>query len=376
MKGTISDIFTLFNLKDRLSVKQFFFNSKKYYNFAKKQKMKRILIFLAPLLFSIINVSSQNTNPYSIFGYHSEIEYKLPMDKLFRINNTDTISEMKAITIDFESSLVYILGEDDVILDTVNINSDDVLIWLSVDPMASKYPSLSPFAYCAGNPIILKDPNGMEIVIIGSDEYKAKVQGYLDKLSASGRAGKRLVNDAIKSNRTLIIADIEGDEGTIYGNSKSNPILAFDANLASGTYDAANGGVEYNGVTKMAHELAHFNNPISGNVLNSKGQATVVSAGDVGAVEWENRVRKDLGMDARKMYAGLNVYGKGIAESSKYKGYYNLTTKSDYGGNNFSAPNSVSYQSSSERRGTYYLHGKYLDVSLRKPLSPMQRRLK
>jgi len=36
-------------------------------------------------------------------------------------------------------------------------------IWLSVDPLSDKYPSLSPYAYCANNPVILKDPNGMSI---------------------------------------------------------------------------------------------------------------------------------------------------------------------------------------------------------------------
>jgi RHS repeat-associated protein len=32
--------------------------------------------------------------------------------------------------------------------------------WLSVDPMADKYPSISPYAYCAWNPVKLVDPNG------------------------------------------------------------------------------------------------------------------------------------------------------------------------------------------------------------------------
>ena len=34
--------------------------------------------------------------------------------------------------------------------------------WLSVDPMADKYPSISPYAYCAWNPVKLVDPDGME----------------------------------------------------------------------------------------------------------------------------------------------------------------------------------------------------------------------
>ena len=36
-------------------------------------------------------------------------------------------------------------------------------MWLSVDPLADKYPSISPYAYCAWNPIRLVDPNGEEI---------------------------------------------------------------------------------------------------------------------------------------------------------------------------------------------------------------------
>ena len=36
-------------------------------------------------------------------------------------------------------------------------------IWMSVDPMSDKYPSLSPYAYCGNNPVKLVDPNGEEI---------------------------------------------------------------------------------------------------------------------------------------------------------------------------------------------------------------------
>ena len=36
-------------------------------------------------------------------------------------------------------------------------------MWISVDPMANKYPSISPYAYCAWNPMKLVDPDGREI---------------------------------------------------------------------------------------------------------------------------------------------------------------------------------------------------------------------
>jgi len=44
-------------------------------------------------------------------------------------------------------------------------DSDILTGWLSVDPMADKYPNISPYAYCAWNPIKLVDPDGEEIDI-------------------------------------------------------------------------------------------------------------------------------------------------------------------------------------------------------------------
>ena len=37
--------------------------------------------------------------------------------------------------------------------------------WLSVDPLAHKYPWLSPYAYCGWNPIKYFDPDGRELVV-------------------------------------------------------------------------------------------------------------------------------------------------------------------------------------------------------------------
>ena len=49
-------------------------------------------------------------------------------------------------------------------------DSDLMTSWLSVDPLADKYPNISPYAYCAWNPVKLVDPDGREIWIL-SDPY-------------------------------------------------------------------------------------------------------------------------------------------------------------------------------------------------------------
>ena len=39
-------------------------------------------------------------------------------------------------------------------------------VWLSVDPMADKYPGISPYAYCMWNPVRLVDPDGLMLAAL------------------------------------------------------------------------------------------------------------------------------------------------------------------------------------------------------------------
>ena len=68
-------------------------------------------------------------------------------------------------------------------------------MWLSVDPMADKYPGLSPYAYCTWNPVKLKDPNGMET--IGNDDGW-KIDRYkktITRVSTEGGSACQYIND-------------------------------------------------------------------------------------------------------------------------------------------------------------------------------------
>ena len=60
--------------------------------------------------------------------------------------------------------------------------SSELSIWLSVDPMSAKYASLSPYVYCADNPVKLVDPNGEEIVIfVNKTKYIYDGKDFVDK---------------------------------------------------------------------------------------------------------------------------------------------------------------------------------------------------
>ncbi|MBP5420837.1 MAG: hypothetical protein J6Y78_00190 [Paludibacteraceae bacterium] len=45
-------------------------------------------------------------------------------------------------------------------------------IWLSVDPMSDKYPSMSPYTYCANNPVRLVDPDGEDYIVVIDESQK------------------------------------------------------------------------------------------------------------------------------------------------------------------------------------------------------------
>ena len=53
--------------------------------------------------------------------------------------------------------------------------------WLSVDPMAGKYPSISPYAYCVWNPVKLVDPDGRDVDPSCLDDWNTQKKAIQDK---------------------------------------------------------------------------------------------------------------------------------------------------------------------------------------------------
>ncbi|MBQ8019244.1 MAG: RHS repeat-associated core domain-containing protein [Paludibacteraceae bacterium] len=59
-------------------------------------------------------------------------------------------------------------------------------MWLSVDPMWEKYAGMSPYNYCAGNPVKMVDPDGRENTVFLVDlqtEKKLDVQKFVESVN-------------------------------------------------------------------------------------------------------------------------------------------------------------------------------------------------
>ena len=86
-------------------------------------------------------------------------------------------------------------------------------MWLSVDPMANKYPSITPYAYCTWNPVKLVDPDGNE-ALENYDWYKDG-KGQL-KWDPSVTKETTLKDDEVYLGNTVLLTNNEGQ--TIYGD--------------------------------------------------------------------------------------------------------------------------------------------------------------
>ncbi len=87
--------------------------------------------------------------------------------------------------------------------------SSELSIWNSTDPMADKYPSITPYNYCANNPVKLIDPNGEEIWIVDKDSEEnikntlTKQEAQYVKFDTHGRLDKNKLNKCKSTSENI-----------------------------------------------------------------------------------------------------------------------------------------------------------------------------
>ncbi len=106
--------------------------------------------------------------------------------------------------------------------------SSNLSIWLSVDPMADKYPHQSNYVYCSNNPIRLVDPNG-------EDEWDLVRDGTLTKRE-NGRTDIDVVHAVTKDNKHIsrsyyagtINQNAKRKNGVLYGGTENERNFTTD----------------------------------------------------------------------------------------------------------------------------------------------------
>ena len=232
-------------------------------------------------------------------------------------------------------------------LESNSLKLTNLQMWLSVDPMSDKYPSMSPYHYCANNPVILVDPDGREIWIVIDDikiryengnlynsdgsSYNGEVTGFLAKTVTS-------LNEIRSSDAGNLVTELEQKDGfnveirsNLVSNCAENSIMesgsdqknyigAFIGLSESGTSVPISDFPPFMGGESMTadlgHELSH-----AMDMKNNNYDPTQVIDGvrksDYKAVYNENLVRQKINVPLRTHYSrcrnedSIQIYGCG-----------------------------------------------------------------
>ena len=108
--------------------------------------------------------------------------------------------------------------------------NSDLSLWLSVDPMADKYPGVSPYTYCGNNPVRLVDPDGdtLKFAENVSQEFKDKFEQAWTFMKEHGTSG---ILDKLDESTSVIYIDECNDGKNSYSTTTStiywDPTTAF-----------------------------------------------------------------------------------------------------------------------------------------------------
>ena len=163
--------------------------------------------------------------------------------------------------------------------------SSDLSIWLNVDPQSAKYPSLSPYVYCANNPVRLVDPNGEEVsnpddppkrnffqkIGDGFVKFDKSLEGHSDGAN-QGTITKQDVEVGIAVVATM------SSVGTAMGAEKVVEAGVAIASAVNSIDDAT-----VNSAGQTVSQRASSNNPVAKSTVNATKQTvSVVATGHSG----------------------------------------------------------------------------------------------
>ena len=219
-------------------------------------------------------------------------------------------------------------------------------MWLSVDPMADKYPSISPYAYCAWNPVRLVDPDGREIYLPSGEKYTANMDATgLDESDAAvvnalnticqSDEGLLMINKLCEPGNEIYISltggvtknTATGPKGSFYDEENGTPGTGLDINVeiewnlnnpeSIPTVEGMQANATYNLLDEICHSYDYCTGYGTAGVFDGDCEKN-----EIQAVYRSNVVRNQLGdNNYRTQYYLLGNSGSGPITAKKGEFY-------------------------------------------------------
>ncbi len=170
----------------------------------------------------------------------------------------------------------------------------------TLDPKAEDYAPITPYAWCAGNPVLFIDPDGNKLQLL--DNYKDGAM-YIGKIAATsyGRVVlDRLIGEPYRTYRA------KTSYFTLSAKFDPNDNLTFYYPKNVSMWSIFTDYVEMTPFTSFSHEAFHAYDFSIGNLnyVNTNEQHDI---GEERAVSFENYIRQSHGLDLRKYYSGMKT---------------------------------------------------------------------
>ncbi len=324
-----------------------------------KQNLLSLILFFIAITVSAQNViydfdskievkktEKQVESPYSMFGDNTAVlqtKHEEEKDHTLKIPIVKNNHQEGLFKLDFQSGIVSVYDNKDNLLFQEQLMKENSARFTTMDPLAEKYYSISPYAYVANNPMNATDPTGMWIQYSDSTGQYRYNNGQWEQYQTSGQhagqytayaaaagsfmagvlGGLNALNRNVTGNKLLGFFANDENTATIIsaaGNSRGDVNLADieDSSIGqiwlSSTFQGSPIPTERGIQTSpfwldMGHELAHRQDVLKNGGVQARAEwltnpdtGDKIPASEKYATHMENLMRADAGLSLRTHY--------------------------------------------------------------------------
>lgn len=121
-------------------------------------------ITITSMIFAVlITAKSFSQNPFESIGVKNIKVLTFSNGKFNEFFDNDTIVQIGSVLYNTKSNEIVAFVERDTTYSEATLKPEITSRWLSPDPLAAKFPAITPYAYGANNPIFFIDPDGRAV---------------------------------------------------------------------------------------------------------------------------------------------------------------------------------------------------------------------